>query len=212
MKAGRKKYGSFIIDSFQILRCTFPDEFKGFGIKDFVCDVCERAKHERSSYPSQNIERRKYPFQLIHYDVWGPGIHGFKWLLIFVGYFNRFTWVHLLRHKSEVTMTIKQFSQIIERWFEKKIKVIRTNNAKDFLNCKLQNSSVESGIIHETSCAYTPQQNGVTKRRIGIIQERAKALLIQSNVPTFLWGEAMLTATFLTNRIASQNLDKQSPL
>ena len=68
------------------------------------------------------------------------------------------------------------------------------------------------GIIHETSCAYTLQQNGVAERRIGIIQERARALLLQSNAPSFLWGEAMLTSTFLTNRIISQNLDKQSPL
>ena len=48
--------------SFQTLKCIFLDEFKGFCVKDFVCDVCERAKHKRSSYSSQNIERRKYPF------------------------------------------------------------------------------------------------------------------------------------------------------
>ena len=75
-------------------------------------------------------------------------------------------------------MKFKQFSQMIERQFEKKIKVIRTDNAKEFLNHEFHNFCVESRIIHETSCAYTLQQNGVVERRIGIIQARAKALLI----------------------------------
>ena len=74
--------------SFEILKCMFPDEFKGFCIKDFLCDVCERAKHKRSTYSSQNIERRKHPFHLLHLDVWGPApspdLHGFRWFLIIV--------------------------------------------------------------------------------------------------------------------------------
>ena len=46
--------------SFEILKCMFPDECKGFCIKDFLCDVCERAKHKRSTYLSQNIEREAH--------------------------------------------------------------------------------------------------------------------------------------------------------
>ena len=104
--------------SFETLKCMFPNDFKGFCVKDFLCDVCERAKHKRSSYSSQNIERRKYPFQLIHLDVWGPApsldLHGFRWFLIIVDDFSRFTWTYLLIHKSEVTMKFKQFSHMIE--------------------------------------------------------------------------------------------------
>ena len=114
----------------------FLDEFKGFCVKDFLCDVCERAKHKRSTYSSQNIERRKYPFQLLYLDVWGPApspdLHGFRWFLIIVDDFSRFTWTYLLRLKSEVTMKFKHFNHMIERQFETKIKVIRTDNAKDF--------------------------------------------------------------------------------
>ena len=96
---------------------------------------------------------------------------------------------------------------MIERQFEIGIKNIRTNNAKDFINHDLQNFYANFGIVHETSCAYTPQQNGAAERRIGLIQEKGRALLIHSNTPSFLWGEAKLTATCLTNRIASQTLN-----
>ena len=105
--------------SFQTLKCMFPNECKSFCIKDFVCDVCEKAKQKRSSYSFQNIERRKYPFQLIHSDVWGPtlapDILGFGWFLLFVDDFSKFTWIHLLRHKSKVAMKFNQFNQMIEQ-------------------------------------------------------------------------------------------------
>ena len=66
--------------------------------------------------------------------------------------------------------------------------------------------------MHETSCTYTPQKNGVAERRIGVIQGKSRALLIHSNAPTFLLGEAMLTATYLSNRLASHSLGYKSLL
>ena len=61
-------------------------------------------------------------------------------------------------------MKVKQHVQMIERQFEQKVKVIRTNNAKDFMNNDFYHYCNKLGIIHETSCAYTPQQNGVAER------------------------------------------------
>ena len=62
-------------------------------------------------------------------------------------------------------MKFNHFSHMIERHFETKIKVIRTDNAKDFLNHEFHNFCVERGIIHETSCAYTPQQNKSCRKK-----------------------------------------------
>ena len=147
--------------SFQILRCMFPDKFKKLYVNDLVCEVCEKAKHKRHSHSLENIERRKNPFERVHCDVWDPAhltdIHGFRWFLIFVDDFSKFTWINLLRYKSEVNLQVKQFTQMVERQFDKRIKRIRTDNAKDSIKHKFQNFCTESGIIHETSCAYTPQ-------------------------------------------------------
>ena len=88
----------------------FSNEFKGFCLKDFARDIFETTKHKRNSYLFENIERQKNPFQLIHCDVWGlaptTDIHGSQWFLIHANDFNRFTWINLLKHKSEVTMKI----------------------------------------------------------------------------------------------------------
>ena len=106
----------------QILKCMFPNVFKGISIENLICDVCERAKYKRHSYKSHHSKRRKQPFQLIHYDVWGLApftyLHGFKWFLILVDDFSIFTLINLLQHKSDVTMKVKQYIQMIDQQFE----------------------------------------------------------------------------------------------
>ena len=85
-------------------------------------------------------------------------------------------------------MKIELFVQMVGRQFEKGIKVITTDNAKDFVNSEVQNFYVELRIVHETSYAYTPQKNEVVERRIGFIQEKGSAFSIHSNTHSFLLG------------------------
>ena len=68
------------------------------------------------------------------------------------------------------------------------------------------------GIVHETSCVYTPQQNGVSERKIGHISEKARALLLDSKVPVALWSEVVLTATQLINRVPKPSYENDPPL
>jgi transposase InsO family protein len=42
-----------------------------------------------------------------------------------------------------------------------KIKKIRSNNGKEFVNTNIEEYCDEVGIKHEVSATYTPQQNGV---------------------------------------------------
>ncbi|RVW81044.1 Retrovirus-related Pol polyprotein from transposon TNT 1-94 [Vitis vinifera] len=67
------------------------------------------------------------------------------------------------------------------------------------------------GIIHISSCVDTPQQNGVAERKNRHLLEVARCLMFSSNVPNYFWGEAILTATYLINRMPSRVLTFQSP-
>lgn len=49
--------------------------------------------------------------------------------------------------------------------FDRCVKDIRTNNGTEFVNKVCKDLFKRCGIVHQTSCAYTPQQNGVVERK-----------------------------------------------
>jgi len=65
------------------------------------------------------------------------------------------------------------------------------------------------GILHQTSCAYTPQQNGVTDRMNRHLVETTHTILIHSDVPRRFWGDVVLSACYLINRMSSLVLDEK---
>ncbi|XP_071729158.1 uncharacterized protein [Rutidosis leptorrhynchoides] len=49
--------------------------------------------------------------------------------------------------------------------FNKKVKIIRTDNGTEFVNFQMSNLINSLGIIHQTTIPYTPQQNEVAERK-----------------------------------------------
>jgi len=86
---------------------------------------------------------------LIHVDLWGPysipSIHGHK--------YSRYTWIFLLKQKSEVVKILKNFVTFIQTQFETTIKTIRSDNGSEFF---MTNFFANKGIVHQTSCVNTP--------------------------------------------------------
>jgi len=65
--------------------------------------------------------------------------------------------------------------------------------------------------VHQSSCPSIPQQNGVPERKNRHLLEVARALLFANKVPSYLWGEAVLTAKYLINRMSSKVLSFETP-
>jgi len=66
-------------------------------------------------------------------------------------------------------------------------------------------------IIHQSSCRHTPQQNGVTERKHRRLVDTTRTLLINAHAPFKFWGDAILTACYLINRMPSSVLDNEIP-
>jgi histone deacetylase 1/2 len=62
--------------------------------------------------------------------VWGPAqtsISGYKFYVSFIDAYSRFTWVYLLKHKSDVYNVFIQFQKHVERLLDRKIVHVQTD-------------------------------------------------------------------------------------
>lgn len=147
-------------------------------------------------------------------DTWGPYnsiTHDeFKYFLTIVDDFGKATWTHLLSTKSNAFPILKSFLSMVKRQFNSKVKVIRTDNAFELGNGHTD-FFLSNGIIHQITCVYTPQQNGIVERKHKHLLETSRDLLYQYHLPISYWGECLLTATYLINRFPSSALNSKTP-
>ncbi|CAH9110065.1 unnamed protein product [Cuscuta epithymum] len=187
---------------------------KGFRNNSNFCDPCLRAKQTRLSFP-KSTSKTTWCFELIHCDIWGgyrcDSTSRARYFLSIVDDFTRGVWVYLMKNKSEVGQKLIQFCNMIENQFDKRVKCIRSDNGMEFQTNLLSEYYKRQGIILETSCTDTPQQNGVVERKQRHILEVARALRFQSGLPIDFWGECILTAVYIINRLPSQVILNKSP-
>jgi hypothetical protein len=94
-----------------------------------VRDACQRAKSHQLPFP-RSVSVSRDPLDLVFSDVWGPApssIGRFKYYVSFIDDFSKFTWLYLLKNKSDVFQKFKDFQQLVERLFSRKILTIQTD-------------------------------------------------------------------------------------
>nr|GEY17976.1 hypothetical protein [Tanacetum cinerariifolium] len=110
------------------------------------------------------------------YAMGKKSVNGKKYILVIVDDYSRFTWVKFLRSKDEAPDFIIKFLKMIQVRLKISVRRIRTDNRTEFVNQMLREYYEEVGISHETSVAYSPQQNGVVERRNRTLIEEARTI------------------------------------
>ena len=154
--------------SFSYLRHLFPDLLKSVNCALLRCEMCYLAKSHRINFTPKPYYPSK-PFFFIHSDVWGPSkiktLSGKRGFVTFIDDHTRICWVYLISKKSEVEKLFKDFYNMIETQFETKICILRSDNGTEYFNECLGDFLTNKGIIHQSTCRDTPQQNGIAERK-----------------------------------------------
>ena len=174
------------------------------------CESYQLGKHTRVLFPKRLDPRTKSPFELVHTDVWGSSRStstlGFRYFVTFIYDYFRCTWLFLMKTRVELFSIFQKFNAEIRTQFNTSIHILRSDNAKEYFSTPFSYFMSSNGILHQSSCAYTPQQNGVTKRKNRHLVETARTLLLHHKVPQRFWEDAILVACYLINRMPSSVL------
>nr|GEU89080.1 ribonuclease H-like domain-containing protein [Tanacetum cinerariifolium] len=102
--------------------------------------------------------------------------------------------------KDEAIDKFVLYKTKVENQLGKKIKVVQSNRGGKYVSPFID-LYVKHGIRHKFTAPYSPQQNGITKRKNRTLKEIVNAMLISSSLSQDIWGEAIITATYLLNKI-----------
>jgi histone deacetylase 1/2 len=94
-----------------------------------VCDVCQQGKSHQLPYP-KSTSISSSPMDLVFSDVWGPAptsVGRHEYYVSFIDDYSKFTWIYLLRRKSEVFQCFHDFQSLVERQFNRKIRAVQTD-------------------------------------------------------------------------------------
>ena len=91
------------------------------------------------------------------------------------------------------------------------LKSIRCDNGGEFISKEFKDFCSNMGIRIEYTSPYTSQQNGRSERYIRSITAMVRAMLRDAKLGDEFWGEALHTAVFLKNRMASRTLNWTTP-
>lgn len=201
--------------SFQVVQtvmssCNLPSVNKTNF--DF-CSACCLGKIHKFPFPTSTTEYHT-PLQLIHTDLWGPSptpsFHGYKYYILFTDAKTRFTWIYLLKNKSDAFPTFKNFKSLVELQLGLKIKAIQSDWGGEFR--AFTEFLKTEGIHHRISCPSAHQQNGLIERKHRHVVENGLTLLANASLPLIFWDEAFRTSVFLFNRLPTPLLQNKSPL
>lgn len=170
---------------------------------EIECESCSASKLTQKPHKIIEHEVTSKPLELIYIDLCGPmptdSIKGSKYMMVLVDDYTGMYFVYFLKHKNEALDHFIEFQRKFENRLETKIKSIRTDNGREFVNENFRKQLKESGISHQKTVPYNPQSNGKVERANRVLLDRARTILNDSKLPPEFWAEAIATACHVSN-------------
>ncbi len=118
----------------------------------------------------------------------------------FIDDHTRKVWVYFMKHKGEVFQHFLNFKAMVEKEKGMSIKCLRSDGGGEYFSNEFIEYLKKHGIQRKYACSYSPQQNGVAKRKNMHIVEIARAVLNEKNLLNYFWVEVVAIVVYIMNR------------
>ena len=82
---------------------------------------------------------------------------GHRYYIVFIDDFSQVSWVYLLKDRSHIYDVLESFITEIKNQFDVTLKYLRTDNALEFVQSRIESYCASLGIIYQITCAHTSQ-------------------------------------------------------
>lgn len=136
---------------------------------------------------SQTHVKTEIPFHQVHSDVCGPShfksIDGYRYFVTFIDKCICYLWISPLYNKSEVFSKFLKFYEFFHNQFNAHIKCFQSDGDEEYRSKVFIDFLESKGIVHQFSCPYTFQQNGLAERKNQHLIETTITLLTTTSLP-----------------------------
>ncbi|RVX00309.1 Retrovirus-related Pol polyprotein from transposon TNT 1-94 [Vitis vinifera] len=147
-----------------------------------MCESCISGKQKKMSFLKTGRTPKTEKLELVHTDLWEPSLvasfGGSRYYITFIDDSSRKVWIYFLKNKSDVFETFKKWKVMVETETCLKVKCLRSNNGREYINGRFGEYCAAQGINMDKTIPKTPQQNGVAERMNRTLNERARIYLI----------------------------------
>jgi transposase InsO family protein len=116
-----------------------------------------------------------------------------------------------LKTKSEVLTVYKRPKAWVRTGMSRPIKVLHTDRGGEYMSNNFHTHLTDAGTEHHLTVYDTPEQNGITERLNLTLMDKVRAMLYDSGLSQMLWGEAVMHAVWLKNRMSTRVLRDTTP-
>nr|GFA60374.1 retrotransposon protein, putative, Ty1-copia subclass [Tanacetum cinerariifolium] len=102
----------------------------------------------------------------------------------------------------------KVFQKEVENQLRKTIKSLRFDRGGVYMSQEFLDHLKEHGIIAHRTPPYTPQHNGVSKRRNRTLLDMVRSMMSQTTLPKSFWDYALETVARILNMVPTKKVNK----
>jgi transposase InsO family protein len=152
---------------------------------------------------------------LIHTDICGPitpgSFSGKRYFITFIDDFSKKCWVYFLKEKCETFEIFKKFKVMVQKSRGHYVRALIIDRGGEYLSNEFNAYCEKQGIQRYLTAPYTPQQNGIAKRKNRTILDMVRSMIKTKKIPKEFWAETVQCAVYIQSRCPHAILENKTP-